>query len=238
MAHSLSLPPSLHSSIHPSLERKRYEYEVQKALEQQEADTAGAAVPAAESAPFPPSLAPSSNESGDGVLFIAAREGGGGEGERESEGGRSEGGEGNLRSSRPTREATKEEEAQPSDTTLPPILPPSLPPLLADGLPIPDPPPAPVLAYLEATAAKQQRIASHCLIPPPPPPSLPPSLPPLPLVRPLTSLRAFASPEERRLRAVYRDLWERGLTIGSGSAYGADFTAYEGRFYLPPSLPP
>jgi tRNA splicing endonuclease len=45
----------------------------------------------------------------------------------------------------------------------------------------------------------------------------------------LTSLRAFASPEERRLRAVYRDLWERGLTIGSGSAYGADFTTYEGR---------
>ncbi len=42
------------------------------------------------------------------------------------------------------------------------------------------------------------------------------------------SLRGFSSPEEARLRAVYRDLWERGLTIGCGAPYGADFTAYEG----------
>lgn len=43
------------------------------------------------------------------------------------------------------------------------------------------------------------------------------------------SLRDYHSPEEARLRAVYRDLWERGLTVGCGSPYGADFTAYEGK---------
>lgn len=44
------------------------------------------------------------------------------------------------------------------------------------------------------------------------------------------SLRDYSRPEEARLRAVYRDLWERGLTVGCGSPYGADFTAYEGTY--------
>ena len=45
----------------------------------------------------------------------------------------------------------------------------------------------------------------------------------------LQEVMHWNDPAEMRMRAVYKDLWERGLTIGSGTAYGADLTTYEGR---------
>ncbi|EWM24772.1 hypothetical protein Naga_100255g3 [Nannochloropsis gaditana] len=117
----------------------------------------------------------------------------------------------------------------PASSSLPPSLPPSF---LSDSSSSSHPsslngpgtarlPPPSAFAHLE-------QVASQHLLPPRPlsnPPSIPPSLP---LVRGLADMSGYHSLEERMLRAVYRDLWERGLTIGSGGAYGADFTAYEG----------
>jgi len=118
----------------------------------------------------------------------------------------------------------------PASSSLPPSLPPSF---LSDSSSSSHPsslngpgtarlPPPSAFAHLEQVASQH--------LPPPRPLSNPPSLPPsLPLVRGLADMSGYHSLEERMLRAVYRDLWERGLTIGSGGAYGADFTAYEGK---------
>lgn len=59
------------------------------------------------------------------------------------------------------------------------------------------------------------------------------------------AMLGYALPLAAEKRAVYEDLWERGLTVGPGNPYGADFTIYEGacvavvrvRSWRPPGLP-
>lgn len=41
-------------------------------------------------------------------------------------------------------------------------------------------------------------------------------------------IRGYNDPREQAARTVYKDLWARGLTIGTGNPYGVDFTVYEG----------
>lgn len=44
----------------------------------------------------------------------------------------------------------------------------------------------------------------------------------------LQMIRNYQDPRQRDLRLVYKDLWIRGMTIGTGHPYGVDFTIYEG----------